>query len=110
MAWLPGHVHVRRHPLIAAPPVLLTVTAAVKPLPQSLLTLYATRHDAPPTAVEVGCGVGVCVGLGVPVAVGVGECEGVGDGDAPGENWMLASIACLVAFAGVESYALSSSA
>ena len=36
--WLPGHVHVSRHPLIGALPLLLTDSAAVKPVPQSLLT------------------------------------------------------------------------
>jgi hypothetical protein len=114
IVWLPAHAHVRCHPLIAALPVLVIVTAPVKPLPQSVLTLYATRHAVtlPPPDVGVGCGVALCVGvgLGVPVEVGVGECEGVGDGDAPGENWMPASICCLVALAGVASYPLSSSA
>jgi hypothetical protein len=38
IAWLPGHVHVSRQPLIGALPLLLTAIAAVNPVPQSLLT------------------------------------------------------------------------
>jgi len=38
IVWLPGHAHVSCHPLIEALPVLLTEIAAVKPVPQSLLT------------------------------------------------------------------------
>src|SRR5579875_1572256 len=76
MVWLPDQVQVSCHPLTGALEVLVSISPAVKPLPQSLLTLYATRQLAPLAGVGVGLGriVAVADGAGVAerVAIGVG--------------------------------------
>ena len=51
--WLPPHVHVTFQPVVGAVPVFVTVTFAVKPLPQSLETAYAAVHPAFPVALAV---------------------------------------------------------
>ncbi|MFD1047964.1 hypothetical protein ACFQ1S_21715, partial [Kibdelosporangium lantanae] len=48
ICWLPAHVQVTFHDLVAAVPVLVTVTLAVKPLPQSLPTVYVAEQPPPP--------------------------------------------------------------
>src|SRR5579885_2843668 len=93
--WLPGHANASCHPLICVAPVFAIATEAVMPLPQSLLTLYATRQLVTPPP-------GVGVDLGVPVGVGVGLGVDVGVADELAA-WMLASIRCFNALTGVES-------
>src|ERR1035437_10308762 len=76
MAWLPPQVQVTFHVLVATVPALLTVTLALKPLPQLLLMAYVAEHLAVPEPVPTGVGeavrTAVGVGLAVRTAVGVG--------------------------------------
>src|SRR5579884_534749 len=52
--WLPDQVQVTFQDLVAELPVLVTVTLAVKPLPQSLPTWYvAVQPEPPPLPAEV---------------------------------------------------------
>src|SRR6476660_9617542 len=51
--WLPDQVHVTFQPLVAVVPVLVTVTLAVKPLPQSLPIWYVAAQLEPPPPPEV---------------------------------------------------------
>jgi hypothetical protein len=66
IVWLPPNVHLRVQLLIAVELVLLMVTVAVKPLPQSLRT-YPTVQPAPLDPVDDG------------------EVDGERDGDVDGE-------------------------
>ena len=63
--------------------VVVTVTSAQKPVPQSdeMRAVAVAGPDA--TAVLVGVGVGVAVGFGVADALGVGLWEGSGGTDPP---------------------------
>ena len=76
MVWLPENVQVNVQPLIADEPVLLIVTLAPNPVPQSLVLVYVTEQKPPPDEVAVGGTiVFVCVAVGgtdvfVRVAVG----------------------------------------
>lgn len=76
MVWLPPNVHVNVQPLIADEPVLLIVTFAPKPVPQSLDLVYVTEQMPLPEDVAVGgtdVFVRVAVGpMGVFVFVAVG--------------------------------------
>src|ERR1035437_2094181 len=90
MAWLPPQVQVTFHVLVATVPVLLTVTLALKPLPQLLLMAYVAEHLADPEPVPTGVGEAVCTAVAVGeagrTAVAVGEAVAlavrVGDGVA----------------------------
>jgi hypothetical protein len=87
--WLAGQVQVTVQPDVEDVPVLVTVTVAVKPLPQLLSTLkLAVQALAAPEGAGVGLGVadgrgvgvGVTLGRGVGVGVGVTLGRGVGVG------------------------------
>src|ERR1041384_4906729 len=51
--WLPFHVQVTVHPFVAVAPVLVTVTLAVKALPQSLPIWYVAVQPPPMLPDEV---------------------------------------------------------
>src|ERR1035437_10302969 len=90
MAWLPDQVHVTFQVLVATDPAV-TVTLALKPLPQLLLMEYAAVQVALPEpgvglAVRTGVGLAVrtAVGVGVPIGpLGLGVRTGVGVGLLP---------------------------
>jgi len=69
MVWLPANVQVNVQLLIADEPVLLMVTLAPKPLPQSLVLVYVTEQVPPP---EDDVAVG---GIDVLVRVAVGGTD-----------------------------------
>src|SRR5256885_3971553 len=54
--WLPAQSQATCHVLVAALPVLATVTVAVNPVPQSLSTWYVALHPAPCGGGDVGGG------------------------------------------------------
>jgi hypothetical protein len=92
MAWLPDQVQVTFQVLVATVPVLLTVTLALKPLPQLLLMEYAAVQVALPeprvglavrtavadalalrTAVELALALRTAVGLALALRTAVGD-------------------------------------
>ena len=76
IVWLPAKLHFSVQPLMPDEPLLVIVTLAVKPLPQSL-SVYPTLHAAPPVALGDT--------LGDADGDRLGETEGLGDADRLGE-------------------------
>src|ERR1035437_532985 len=86
MAWLPDQVHVTFQVLVATDPAV-TVTLALKPLPQLLLMEYAAVQVALPepgvglavrTAVADALALRTAVGLALRTGVGLALRTGVG--------------------------------